>query len=204
MTALRTPEDLLATELKEIHSAERQLSRVIPRLSKKASSERLRELLDERLEQGERLIEEIESCLEEMETPKARPKNLAAEGLIEDVSEHMQEIEEDSLIDPFLIAAVQKIEHYCIAAWGTAAAMGRLLEQENVVKTMEQVLKQGKRFDQELTKLAEEEINPQMMEATEGEEEGEDEGEDQEEEASSSRRSPSSSRSKSKQRAKAH
>src|SRR5436190_24198917 len=50
-----------------------------------------------------------------------------------------------------------------IAAWGTARSLGRLLEQEKVVKAMEQVLEEGKRFDEELTKLAEEELNPQML-----------------------------------------
>ena len=34
MPALRSPEDLLAMELKQIHSAERQLSRALPRLAR--------------------------------------------------------------------------------------------------------------------------------------------------------------------------
>src|SRR5438270_7660341 len=33
----------------------------------------------------------------------------------------------------------------CIAAWGTARSLGRLLEQDKVVKAMEQVLEEGKR-----------------------------------------------------------
>jgi Domain of unknown function (DUF892) len=35
---LRSPQDLLATELKEIHSAERQLTRALPRLAKQVTS----------------------------------------------------------------------------------------------------------------------------------------------------------------------
>jgi ferritin-like metal-binding protein YciE len=116
MTALRSPEDVLTVELKEIHTAERLLARVLPKLAKKVSSEHLRELLDQRLEQGERLIEDIEETLEEMEAPKARQRNLGAEGLIEDVNGHLEEIEDERLLDPLLLASVQKIEHYCIAA----------------------------------------------------------------------------------------
>jgi len=172
MPALRSPEDLLATELKEIHSAERQLSRALPRLSKKVQTDRLREMLEERREQGAFLIERIEDALEDMQVSKGRQKNVAAEALIEDMAQHMEEAEEEVLVEPVLLASIQKIEHYCIAAWGTAAAMGRLLGQENVVQTMEQVLEQGKRFDQEMTKLAEEEVNPRMLE-----EEDEDEDE---------------------------
>jgi ferritin-like metal-binding protein YciE len=163
MPALRSPEDLLATELKGIHSAERQLSRALPRFSKKIQTPRLREMLDERREQGAILIERIEDALEEMQVAKARQKNIAAEALIEDMTQHIEESENETLVEPLLLASIQKIEHYCIAAWGTAAAMGRLLGQENVVETMEQVLEQGKRFDEEMTKLAEEEVNPRML-----------------------------------------
>ena len=53
--------------------------------------------------------------------------------------------------------------------------MGRLLGQEQVVKTMEKVLQNGKQFDEDMTRLAEEEINPAMLET--GGEEEEDERE---------------------------
>jgi len=170
MPALRSPEDLLATELKEIHSAERQLSRALPRFSKKLQTPRLREMLNERREQGAVLIERIEDALDDMQVPKGRHKNIAAEALIEDMTQHIEESENETLVEPLLVASIQKIEHYCIAAWGTAAAMGRLLGQENVVQTMEQVLEQGKRFDDEMTKLAEEEVNPRMLDGGEARE----------------------------------
>jgi len=53
--------------------------------------------------------------------------------------------------------------------------MGRLLEQDKAVKAMERALGEGKRFDEELTKLAESDINPAMM--ADGEEAGEEEEE---------------------------
>jgi ferritin-like metal-binding protein YciE len=162
---------MLITELKEIYSAERQLSRALPKLAKKAASDRLREMLEQRVEQGSMVIERIDDALEEMQVSKGRQKNLAAEGLIEDMNQHLEEIEDDRLRDPLLLAGVQKIEHYCIAAWGTAAAMGRLLGQEKVVKTMEEVLSEGKEFDDQMTRLADEEVNPRMLDG-ESEEKG--------------------------------
>ena len=78
MPALRSPEDLLIMELKQIHSAERQLSRALPRLAKQLDSDRLREMLDRRREQGAGLIERIEDALEEMQTSKGRQKNIKA------------------------------------------------------------------------------------------------------------------------------
>jgi ferritin-like metal-binding protein YciE len=173
MVALKSPEDLMVTELKEIHSAERQLSRALPKLEKQASSGRLREMFERRREQGSQLIERLDDIFDEMDVTKARPKNVAAEGLLEDVNHHVEEIEEKRLLDPVLLASMQKIEHYCIAAWGTARSMGQLMDQKSVVSTMEQVLDDGKRYDKELTDLAEKEVNPAMLAASEEGGEGE-------------------------------
>src|SRR5512147_2762439 len=179
--ALKAPTDLLTQELKEIHSAERQLSRALPKLAKAASSQRLREMLDQRREQGATLIEAIDEALEELGTTRARKKNDAIEGLIEDANQHVEEISDKKMLDAALIGAVQKIEHYCLAAWGTVASIGRLFEQQKVVEAMERALEEGKRFDQEMTQLAETEVNPGMLrQDQEGEEEesGEEAGEE--------------------------
>lgn len=182
---LRSPTDLLTQEMKEIHSAERQLSRALPKLAKAASSQRLREMLEKRREQGATLIESVDEALEELGTTRARKKNDAIEGLIEDANQHVEEISDKKMLDAALIGAGQKIEHYCLAAWGTVASMGRLFEQQKVVEAMERALEEGKRFDQEMTQLAETEVNPAMLrQDQEGEEEesGEEAGEEGQEE----------------------
>lgn len=108
-------------------------------------------------------------------------KNPAIQGLVEGAEEHLAEIKEERFVDAVVLAGMQKIEHYCIAAWGTAASLGRALENEQVVEAMERALAQGKNFDKETTQLAEDEINPAMME-------GEAEEEDEEEEERPRRR----------------
>lgn len=171
MPTPRSAEDILATELKEIYSAERQLTRMIPKLSKRIQSPQLKEILDSRRQQAEVLIEELDETFDDMEISKARPKNVAAEGLLEDINQHLEEIQSDRLLEPVMVAGLQKLEHYCIAAWGTARSMGKLLGEERVIQSMERVLDEGKQLDEELTRLAEQELNPLMME--EGEEQGE-------------------------------
>lgn len=177
MPSPKNAQEVLATELKEIYSAEKQLTRALPRLAKKISNERLKECFDVRVEQGGRLVDEIEQALEEMETSRSKPKNVAAEGLIKDAEEHAQEIEDEKILEPVLLASVQKLEHYCIAAWGTARALGELLENQEVVDCMKRALEEGQEMDENLTQLAEEELNPAMLEGEAGEEEGEEEQE---------------------------
>jgi ferritin-like metal-binding protein YciE len=166
--------ELLVLELQQIHSAETQLARALPRLAKTAESQKLKQMLDQRLEQGERLIEEIDSVFEELEESPGRRKNVAAEGLINDAREHVQEVAPGPALDAVLIASIQKTEHYCIAAWGTARSLAEATQQQTAVKAMERALKEGKTMDEQLTELAEKEITPQLLaEASEGEEEGE-------------------------------
>jgi ferritin-like metal-binding protein YciE len=166
--------ELLVLELQEIHSAESQLMRALPRMAKAVESQKLQQMLATRQQQGERLIEEIEAALEEMAESPSRKRNVAAEGLINDMKEHVQEIEAGPALDAVLIAAIQKTEHYCIAAWGTARSMAQALDQRTVVKSMERALKEGKQLDEDLTELAEGEVNPALLSAAasmEGQEE---------------------------------
>jgi len=163
--------DLLAKELQDIHSAERLLSRELPRLSKHVSSDEVREKLDERLHQGEELLEAVEQELEELEVSVARKRNLAVEGLLEDAKQLMDEIQSEDVLDAALIAELQKVQHYCMAAWGTTAAYAREMEQESLAEAMERALEDGKRLDRELSELAEEGINPHIFESEGGERE---------------------------------
>jgi ferritin-like metal-binding protein YciE len=166
--------ELLLLELQEIHNAESQLSRMLPRVIKAAESEKLQQMLQERQQQGERLIEELETVFDEMEQSPGRKKNVAAEGLINDMREHIQEIEQGPALDAVLIAAIQKTEHYCIAAWGTSRSLAQALGEETTVQSMERALDEGKTMDQQLTELAEQEITPQLLAEEDAEEQDEE------------------------------
>jgi ferritin-like metal-binding protein YciE len=162
MVTPKSARDILINEVKEIHSGERQLSRVLPKLLKRVQSESLKEKLQQRQEQGAIIIEGIDKALERMEVTKARPKNVAVEGLIEDINQHLEEIEDPRLLDPVVLASIQKIEHYCIAAWGTARSLASSQGEQSIVSLMERALNDGKKYDEEMTELAEREVNPAM------------------------------------------
>ena len=110
-----------------------------------------------------------------MDSAGSRTKTPAIQGLIEGAEERLAEIKEERFVDAVVLAGMQKIEHYCIAAWRTAASLGRVLENEQVAEAMEHVLAQGKNFDRETSELAEDEINPAMMEGEGGEADEEEE-----------------------------
>ena len=160
----RTPEDLLMEEAREIYGGEKQLSRQLPRMIKAVRHEGLRRKLEERMQQGQLLLQEMEQAFQEMGAQARPKKNDVIEGFLSDINEHLQEIQHPGMKDSIMLGAVQMVEHYCIAAWGTTAAYARLLNRPRYVQAMERALAEGKRYDDEMTELAEREVNPTMME----------------------------------------
>jgi ferritin-like metal-binding protein YciE len=160
-------------ELQEICSAESQLIRVLPRLSKSVDSDKLRKMLDDRQDEGSRILAELDGAFGEMDQSPGRKKNVAAEGLINDVRERVQEIEQGPALDAIIIGAMQKTEHYCIAAWGTAKTLAQAVGNKTATRAMDRALKEGKGVDEKLTLLAEKDITPALLTAADDEEDAE-------------------------------
>jgi len=171
--------ELLTLELQQIRSAESELSRALPSLAQAVESEDLRELLELREQQGKRILGELEAAFDELEEDPPQKKNPAAEGLIEAARGHVREIEEGPALDAALIAGIQKVEHYCIAAWGTARSLAKATGHKTTVRAMEQELKDGKKLDEKLTELAEQEITPALLSEELEDEEGSEGDEEQ-------------------------
>ena len=155
--------ELLVRELQEIHHAESQLARGVPRFVKAAEAEMLKAYLHRRLETGSQLSEDLDSAFEALDRDPGRKKNGAVEGLLNDLRTHIQEMVAGPARDAVLIAGAQKIEHYCVAAWGTARALAHALGIQSVTESMSRALDEGKDLDRQLTELAEGEILPRLL-----------------------------------------
>ena len=154
---------LLGLELQQIQAAEGLLSQLLPSLADAAESDSLRECIELREEQGKRLIGEIEASFQELDEAPPKKKNLAAEGLLEAAQEHVREMDEGPALDAALVADIQKVEHYCIAAWGTARSLAQATGRKATAHAMEKALQEGKSLDEKLTELAEKEITPALL-----------------------------------------
>ena len=119
--------DLYIDELKDIYNAENQLVKALPKLARAAVSDELRQGFEEHLEQTKGHVERLEQIFQMLdESPKGK-KCKGMEGLIEEGSEAMEEDYEGSLLDSALIGAAQRVEHYEIAAYGTARSFRRVV-----------------------------------------------------------------------------
>ena len=113
-------EELLVDELKDIYSAENQIIKALPKMAKGASSPELKRAFERHLEETRRQVERLEQIGEALEIKLTGKKCKGMEGLIEEGKEILEEDLDENAIDAGLIGAAQKVEHYEIAAYGTA------------------------------------------------------------------------------------
>ena len=156
--------NLYIDELKDLYSAENQLVKALPKMAKAASSEELRQGFEKHLEQTRGQVQRLEQIFASLEENPKGKKCAGMEGLVKEGSEMIEEDFEGAVMDAGLIGAAQRVEHYEIAAYGTASEFARILGEDEHVSLLEQTLEEEKETDEKLSELASE-INSQANEA---------------------------------------
>jgi ferritin-like metal-binding protein YciE len=158
-------EELLIDELKDLYSAENQIIKALPKMTKAASSPELKRAFERHLEETRRQVERLDQIAESLDVRLTGKKCKGMEGLIEEGKEVMAEDLEENALDAGLIGAAQKVEHYEIAAYGTARTHASMLGLNKAAKLLQQTLDEEGNTDKKLTQLAENIINVEAIEA---------------------------------------
>jgi len=157
--------DLFVDELKDIYWAEKALTKAIPKMIKKSTSQQLIDALEEHLEATKGHVERCEKIFEKLGMPARAKKCEAMQGLTSEAEEIMESTEEGVVRDAGIILAAQKVEHYEIATYGTLCAFAKTLGKNDIADLLEQTLKEEREADDTLTEIAESTINEEAMHA---------------------------------------
>ena len=147
-------EQLYVDELKDLFSAEKQLTKALPKMAKAASSEDLKNGFEEHLEQTKGHVQRLEEIFTMLNEKAGGKKCVGMEGIIQEGAEVMAEAYEGALMDAALISAAQRVEHYEIAAYGTVCAYAELLGESDHAALLRQTLDEEKETDEKLTELS--------------------------------------------------
>jgi ferritin-like metal-binding protein YciE len=153
--SVKNLEELFVHELSDVYSAEKQLTKALPRLARAAHSPALADGFRTHLEETQGQIERIDRIVEMLDLRLKRIKCAAMEGLVEEGKDVIESIDAGPLRDAALIGGAQKVEHYEIAAYGTLAALAKQLGYTDATKLLLETLDEEKATDQKLTRLAE-------------------------------------------------
>jgi ferritin-like metal-binding protein YciE len=146
--------EILVEELKDIYHAEGQLVKALPKMAKAAQNEDLREGINEHLRQTEGHVKRLERVFSLLDEPAKGKTCPAMKGLIEEGNDNIKDHEASALRDVLIIAAAQKVEHYEIAAYGTARTLAEKLGETEVAEILQETLDEEGETDKKLTELA--------------------------------------------------
>jgi ferritin-like metal-binding protein YciE len=147
-------QDVFAEQLNDLRSAEAQLVEALPKMVGAASTDELRAAFENHLEETRGHLERIEDLFATGGIAKSGEPCKAMQGLIEE-GEEIIKAEGDPLAkDAALIAAAQRVEHYEIAAYGTAVTLADHLDLGDAKDTLGQTLDEEGAADKLLTKIA--------------------------------------------------
>ena len=157
---INTLQDALVHEMKDLYSAEVQLTKALPKMAKAASHEQLAAAFEEHLAQTKGHVGRLEKALKRLDASTRGDKCKAMEGLIEEGKSTLELDADDMVRDALLISIAQKVEHYEIAGYGTARTFAQRLGEDNIASLLEQTLEEELETDRKLTKIAEAAVNP--------------------------------------------
>ncbi|MEX2584065.1 MAG: ferritin-like domain-containing protein, partial [Gemmatimonadota bacterium] len=148
--SLKTLDDLYVHELKDLYSAEKQLTESLPAMVEAANSPQLREAFASHLKETQQHFEKVHQLLQKLNENPGSTKCKGMEGLLEEGEDAIDEEASPAVRDAFLIAAAQRVEHYEISGYGTARAYARSLGREDDAAVLNQILDQEYKADEKL------------------------------------------------------
>jgi ferritin-like metal-binding protein YciE len=160
---LESLHDLLHDQISDLYDAEQRLVKALPDMVEAATSRELRTAIQSHLEETKGHVTRLERVFEQLGENAKGHTCAAMKGLLEEGKSLTSKIEESPLRDAAIIAAANRVEHYEMAAYGSARSFAETMGLERVAALLQDTLEEEQKADATLTKLAETKINEQAM-----------------------------------------
>ena len=147
--------DLFVHELSDTYSAEKQMTRSLPKLARAATDEGLASAFETHLEETRGQVERIEEIAELLQVKIKRIKCDGMAGLVEEGDSLIDQIEKGPVLDAALIGAARKVEHYEIAGYNSLCTLAKKLGYTDALPLLEASLAEETATDGKLSALAE-------------------------------------------------
>jgi ferritin-like metal-binding protein YciE len=150
-----TLHELFIDQLRDLYSAETQLTEALPQMAEAAHDGTLKSGFNTHLKETQGHVNRLEKIFHELgEKPTGKTCH-AMEGLIKEGKETINEDASPEVKDAALIAAAQRVEHYEIAGYGTVRTYANLMGHSEATTLLQATLDEESETDQKLTSAAE-------------------------------------------------
>lgn len=151
--------DLFEHQLKDLYSAESQLTKALPKMVKKAHDAKLKKAFEDHLEETKGHKERLSEICKELGIKPTGETCKAMKGLIEEAEDFLKEDASEEVRDAGLIADAQRVEHYEISGYGTLVRYAKELGHKDIAAKLQKTLDEEYNADNKLDKLAEGRLN---------------------------------------------
>lgn len=145
--------DLYIDQLKDLYSAEEQILEALPKMIAQAQNKELKQAFKDHEQETKAQFSRITILLTNHGTTGGDETCQAIKGIIQEGEHLMNELTGDAT-DPGLIASAQRVEHYEVAAYGTAKQFAKHLGYDGDVKVLDETLDEESNANEKLTKVA--------------------------------------------------
>lgn len=152
---IKSPAELFIHDLSDTYSAEKQMTRSLPKLAKAATDPALAQAFEDHLEETRVQVERIEEIAETAGFKLKRIKCEGMAGLVEETLSMVDQVVEGPVLDAALIASAQKAEHYEIAGYTSLILMATKLGYTDAVPLLRATLAEEEATDKRLGAMAE-------------------------------------------------
>lgn len=161
---VKSMNDLLLDELKDLYSAEKQITKALPKMAKACNSAELKSAFEQHLKETENQIQRLDRVFETLGKSSRGKVCAGMKGLLEEGAEMIEEAEQGPVRDAALITAGQRVEHYEMAGYGSVREFAKLLGQEEIASLLDETLEEEKEADKKLNQISAE-VNSQALQA---------------------------------------
>ncbi len=154
MANKKSLKDLLEDEVKDLYSAEKQLTKAIPKMAKGSSDPALKEAFTSHLAETQNQVSRLEQVAQLLEIKPTGKKCMGMEGVIKEGAEALEEDGVESVLDLGLIGAGSRVEHYEMAGYLTAVSLAKRMGASAVADLLSQSLAEEENAEKTLRKIA--------------------------------------------------
>jgi ferritin-like metal-binding protein YciE len=140
--------------LKDLYGAEKLLAKFLPKTIQRVELPELRQMLNEHTKEVGEQLARLEQAFDLLgQTPETK-KPRVLEGILREAEEDIADTGVAALRDAAIVAALQQIKHYEIAAYGTLQAYAIHLGYGEAANLLQTTLDEERQADQRLTGIA--------------------------------------------------
>ena len=154
MPELKSVKDLLEEEIKDLYSAEKQLTKAIPKMAKGSNNPELEAAFRSHLKETEGQVKRLEKVAQILETKPTGKKCMGMEGVIEEGAEALDEDGDENVLDLGIIGAGSRVEHYEMAGYMTAISLAEKLGEADIVQLLNESLEEEEAAEEKLRSIS--------------------------------------------------